>query len=192
MASGASCGGLISFVHLVGGSSIPNGIRSRWDQARVGSVAYGAIVGGHAKCHGTRHARSMGTSMARVMETLTACHENRPTAWHGKPHGSTAVSRGLPWSLPWHATNLSNNKQCAPVYFESQFSYVQSSSSMTKLPASATIFIHQETKDGEVLLRSSTAVCACAITTYVIAAFDIRQLTPNYLALFSRGTAACI
>jgi len=36
-ASGGSCGGLIIFLHLVGGSRVPNGVRSGWDQVRVGA-----------------------------------------------------------------------------------------------------------------------------------------------------------
>ena len=34
-APGGCCGGLIIFLHLVGGSRVPNGITSGWDQVRV-------------------------------------------------------------------------------------------------------------------------------------------------------------
>ena len=36
-ASGGSCGGLTTFVHLMGGGRVPNGITSGWDQVRIGS-----------------------------------------------------------------------------------------------------------------------------------------------------------
>ena len=154
-------------MHLVGGSSLPNGIRSGWDKARVGSVTYGVVLGGHAKCHGTRHARSAGTSMARAMETLTACHKNSPTAYRGKPHGSTAISHGLPWPLPWHATSLSKNKQCASVYFENQSSYVRSRSSMTKLPVRLFSHVHSPRDERRRGSASASHSCVCKCNHYV-------------------------